>query len=203
MFRAENTASDTAGSANMAASGAAGFAPVLAALSTMQSNAERFQKSQAHEYLEKFQKSPEAWSTTHSILSSSEATAEAKLFAATTLKGKITYDLDQLPRQSLPSLRDSVLNLLTTFRTGPRPIRTQLCVCLVNLAIQMIEWKDVLQLVGSTLGNSGGDCVLEFLRVLPEEVTEGRKINLTVCAAETSPPCSQRPSALHARVISI
>ena len=41
----------------MAASGAVGFAPVLAALSTMQSNAERFQKSQAHEYLEKFQKS--------------------------------------------------------------------------------------------------------------------------------------------------
>ena len=41
----------------MAALGAGGFAPVLAALSTMQSNAERSQKSQAHEYLEKFQKS--------------------------------------------------------------------------------------------------------------------------------------------------
>ncbi len=41
----------------MAASGAAGFAPVLAALSTMQSNAGRSQKSQAHEYLENFQKS--------------------------------------------------------------------------------------------------------------------------------------------------
>lgn len=51
----------------------------------------------------------------------------------------------------------------------------------------MIEWKDVLQLVGSTLGKSAGDCVLEFLRVLPEEVTEGRKINLTVCAAKTPP----------------
>lgn len=53
----ENTASKTTGSADMAASGAEGFAPVLAALSTMQSNAERSQKSQAHEYLEKFQKS--------------------------------------------------------------------------------------------------------------------------------------------------
>ena len=41
----------------MAALGAGGFAPVLAALSTMQSNVERSQKSQAHEYLEKFQKS--------------------------------------------------------------------------------------------------------------------------------------------------
>lgn len=79
----------------------------------------------------------------------------------------------------------------------------QLCVSLVNLAIQMIEWKDVLQLVGSTLGDSGGDCILEFLRVLPEEVTEGRKINLTVCGAETSSASSQTPSALRARLFSI
>lgn len=49
----------------------------------------------------------------------------------------------------------------------------------------MTEWKDVLQLVGSALGSSGGDCVLDFLRVLPEEVTEGRKINLSVCTAES------------------
>ena len=72
-----------------------------------------------------------------------------------------------------------------TYRDGPRPIRTQLCVCLANLAIQMTEWKDVLQIVGSTLGSSAGDCILEFLQVLPEEVTEGRKINLSVRAAET------------------
>ena len=67
----------------------------------------------------------------------------------------------------------------------------------------MIEWKDVLQFVGSALGNSGGDCVLDFLRVLPEEVTEGRRINLTVCGAETSPACSQIPSALRTNIISI
>ena len=44
----------------------------------------------------------------------------------------------------------------------------------------MTEWKDVLQHVASTLGGQAGDCILEFLKVLPEEVTEGRKINLTV-----------------------
>ncbi len=31
----------------------------------------------------------EAWNVTHSILQSSNATVEAKLFAATTLKGKV------------------------------------------------------------------------------------------------------------------
>ena len=49
----------------------------------------------------------------------------------------------------------------------------------------MLEWKDVLGQVGSTLGSAAGDCILEFLKVLPEEVTEGRKINLTVCTAES------------------
>ena len=98
---------------------------------------------------------------------------------------QITYDLDQLPRQSIAGLRDSILGLLNDFREGPRPIRTQLCVCLAILAIQMTEWKDVIRLVGSALHGSSGDCVLEFLRVLPEEVTEGRKINLTVCGIET------------------
>ena len=44
----------------------------------------------------------------------------------------------------------------------------------------MLEWKDVIQTVGSSLGDTAGDCILDFLRVLPEEVTEGRKINLTV-----------------------
>ena len=45
----------------------------------------------------------------------------------------------------------------------------------------MLEWKDVLQTVVSTLGSDRTSiaCVLEFLHVLPEEVTEGRKINLT------------------------
>lgn len=97
-------------------------------------------------------------------------------------KQQIVYDLHQLPRDALSNLRDSLLSALGAFRAGPKPIRMQLCVCLANLAIQMTEWKDVLQLVVSTLGNDAQSipCVLDFLRVLPEEVTDGRKINLTV-----------------------
>lgn len=47
----------------------------------------------------------------------------------------------------------------------------------------MTEWKDVLPLVASSLGtdSKGIACILEFLQVLPEEVIEGRKINLSVC----------------------
>lgn len=89
-----------------------------------------------------------------------------------------------MPEESVPALRDSILNLLTVYASGPRPIQTQLCVCLANLAIQMTTWKDVLATVGSSLGHNAGDCVLEFLKILPEEVTEGRKINLSVCPSD-------------------
>ncbi|CBX90696.1 hypothetical protein IAQ61_002185 [Plenodomus lingam] len=157
------------------------FDPVMAAHSTMQSGASREQKEQAHKFLEQFQKSQEAWTTTLAMLESNSADAAAKLFAATTLKGKIVYDLHQVPRTQLPELRASIMRNLATFHAGPKPIRLQLCVCLANLAIQMTEWKDVLKDVVNALGTDAATlpCVLDFLRVLPEEVTHGRKIALT------------------------
>lgn len=75
-----------------------------------------------------------------------------------------------------------MLLLLKHFSAGPKPIRVQLCVCLAILAIQMKDWKDVIPTVVSALGDSAEShaSILDFIRVLPEEVTEGRKITLTV-----------------------
>ncbi|KAK6531614.1 Nuclear import receptor, variant 2 [Orbilia ellipsospora] len=117
------------------------------------------------------------------MLKSAELPLDVKLFAATTLKGKIIYDLHQLPRTALGELRDTILSLLQEFRSEKknRIIRTQLNVCLAILAIQMTEWKNVLELVIEQLGTDadGSVCLLEFLKVLPEEVTEGRRIRMT------------------------
>ncbi|KAI2607600.1 ARM repeat-containing protein [Hypoxylon fragiforme] len=153
---------------------------VLQAMLTMRGG-DSEKKKKAHEYLELFQKSTTAWTTTVTILQSN-AEADVKLFAATTLRGKITYDLStQVPAAEIPAVRSQLLVLLKTFAPGPKPIRVQLCVCLAILAIQMQEWKDVLPVVVSSLGNEieSHGCILDFLRVLPEEVTEGRKITLT------------------------
>lgn len=79
----------------------------------------------------------------------------------------------------MTGLRDQLLVFLTHFASGPKAIRVQLCVSLAILAIQMKEWKDVLPTVVNAL-NSSHAAILDFLRVLPEEVTEGRKITLTV-----------------------
>jgi transportin-3 len=66
-----------------------GFGPIIAALATMQSNVQGKEKAEAHQFLEKFQKSPDAWTVTGTILQDSSITVEARLFAATTLKGKV------------------------------------------------------------------------------------------------------------------
>lgn len=94
-----------------------------------------------------------------------------------------------MPREQLPELRASIMRNLTTFHAGPKPIRLTLCVCLANLAIQMTEWKDVLTDIVGALGSDPATlpCVLDFLRVLPEEVMHGRKIALTVRPAEPQP----------------
>lgn len=46
----------------------------------------------------------------------------------------------------------------------------------------MKDWNDVLSSVVQSLSDSPEShaCILDFLRVLPEEVTEGRKITLSV-----------------------
>src|SRR2546426_215086 len=96
----------------------------------------------------------------------------------------------QLSGTEILALRDQLLVLLRHFAAGPKPIRVQLCVCLAILAIQMTEWKGVMQDVVSTLSRDveSHACILDFLRVLPEEVTEGRKINLTVCGLRNHRP---------------
>lgn len=96
---------------------------------------------------------------------------------------QITYDLTtQVSPSDLPALRTQILLLLKHFAPGPKPIRVQLCVCLAILAIQMKDWDNVLSSVVQSLSETPEShaCILDFLRVLPEEVTEGRKITLSV-----------------------
>jgi hypothetical protein len=78
--------------------------------------------------------------------------------------------------------------LLKQYAAGPKPVRTQLCLCLAVLAMQMTDWHDVLSSVVSALAGSENSHapILDFLRVLPEEVIEGRRIALSVCAPRRS-----------------
>lgn len=144
-------------------------------------------KLQANAFLEEFQKSTEAWEAVHQVLSNgvdpaSRALAELKMFAAQTLRSKVLYDLNQIPPSAVDSLKQTVLQLLVLYSTpgGPNKIiRTQLCVLLANLALQMPQWKDptvdVIAWFGQHQSPHTTATLLEYLKVLPEELLAGRR----------------------------
>ena len=121
---------------------------------------------------------PEAWTSANLILRSKDLPLEPRLFAAQTFRTKVTYDLHQLDSSARASLRDSLVDLLQTYRAGPKVIITYICLALAGLALQMPEWKNVVQQSMETFGSSADtvDCLLEFVAVLPEEVSGNTRI---------------------------
>lgn len=90
--------------------------------------------------------------------------------------GQILYDLTQLPREALPSLRDSLLGALGPLvqpgaPAGSRAVLTQLALALADLALQMPEWTDVVQGMIKQYGNDPSTVMilLRFLSSLAEE----------------------------------
>ncbi|ORY83698.1 armadillo-type protein [Protomyces lactucae-debilis] len=154
--------------------------PLLAALQTLYGNSERSQKEQASKFLEDFQKSQEAWQLALSLLQE-DASVEAKLFAAQTLRMKIALDSHQLPSTALEPLRDNLVQLIVRYATGPKPILTALCVAVATLALQLSQWTTMLQDMMQVLSKDldSWQALLLFLSILPEELSEDRKLGLS------------------------
>ncbi|ODQ68212.1 ARM repeat-containing protein [Nadsonia fulvescens var. elongata DSM 6958] len=155
---------------------------LMEALSAMYTGSDKAAKQVASTYLEEFQKSSAAWDITHIILNGSDDySVESKLFAAQTLRSKIIYDLHQVPNEAREQLKDSMIQLLITYKSGPKIIAVQLSVALANLALQYISWKNVVQEMVSKLSGDieSCGCLLEFLRVLPEELSDMKRTSLS------------------------
>ncbi|KAI8073059.1 armadillo-type protein [Gongronella butleri] len=153
---------------------------VLEHLSQLYSAHDATVKKQASRWLEDFQKKPDAWQVADLLINNPSANMETRLFAAQTLRQKITYDLQDLDGTARASLRDSLLVLLGK-SAGSKAITVQLCIALADLAAQFKEWKSVLQdIVDNYAGNPAtAFCLLEFLKVLPEELANNRRLPLT------------------------
>ncbi|KAJ1927777.1 Nuclear import receptor [Tieghemiomyces parasiticus] len=152
-------------------------AEVVAALQALYTGTDPQAKQRANLWLLEFQKTPQSWTTADRILNSGDTALEAKIFAAQTLRHKITYDLGELDTTAQLSLRDSLLNLLYNFRTGPKVIATQLCLSLAGLAVQVAEWTGVIPQMMQLYGTNpeSVSCLMEFLAVLPEEANRERR----------------------------
>ncbi|SCU95168.1 LADA_0G13982g1_1 [Lachancea dasiensis] len=140
------------------------------ALQCTTSISDRETKKQALQYLEKFQKAPEAWLVCHSLLSAGEDQygLELLVFAAQTLRNKVTYDLAQLDG-GIGDFKTSLLDLIV--KHSQKLIVTQLCIALARLAIQHLEWRNPISEIIESL-NQFPHKLVEFLKILPEETLD-------------------------------
>jgi transportin-3 len=122
-----------------------------------------------------------AWNITTQLIRMPNANTETKVFAAQTFRQKIELDIQDLDTSSLAQLRDSLIQLCHTYKDS-KSICTQLCISLADLAIQMPSWENPVQYMINSFANSPETTplLLEFLEVLPEELSYNTKINLEV-----------------------
>ncbi|KAG7665858.1 MTR10 [[Candida] subhashii] len=153
------------------------------ALDTMYTNAAQQEKVQATQFLEAFQKSQEAWEIVHIILNDDNLTnIQIKLFASQTLRSKITYDLLQLPESNYEQLKNSILDIIVKYSLpNQKLIRTQLSVALSQLALQYLSWTNAFSEIVNKLSSNQSllPVLLEFLKILPEELSDVKKTNLS------------------------
>ncbi|KAJ2557907.1 Nuclear import receptor [Coemansia sp. RSA 1933] len=149
---------------------------VINALNSLYQGTDLVGREQANTWLEGFQKTTEAWTTSDAILGASELGLETKVFAAQTLRNKIISDFAEIGEQGALSLRDSLVTHLRNARNGPQPLITQLCLSLADLAVQLGSWTNPFaDMTSSFLSDPESvACLLEFLAVLPEEVLNER-----------------------------
>jgi transportin-3 len=95
---------------------------------------------------------------------------------------QLSYDFHQLPEDSLPSLRDSLIQLFIASADGPKPVMVQISLALASLALQFTSWKPVLEDLTAACSQSKTSfvCLLQFLSILPEEVSETKRVSLSV-----------------------
>jgi transportin-3 len=66
---------------------------------------------------------------------------------------------------------------------GPRSIIVQLCLAISGLALQLPAWDNVVQGMIDSFGRNPATVptLLQFLTLLPEELTSNTRIPVTVC----------------------
>lgn len=93
---------------------------------------------------------------------------------------QVIFDLHQLPDEAQLELKNNLIQLIVSNKFS-KVIVTQLCASLANLALQLFEWKTVIQDLVETLGSSPElvPSLLEFLKILPEEASTSRKLPIS------------------------
>jgi len=142
------------------------------------------QRQLADRYLTSFQASTVSWMVCDRLLQDSSVAShpmevaqqqQRRFFAAQTLHKKCRSDVYQLPKSSLPSLRDSLVSLLHRYAmVRDTALTNRLAMCISALAVQM-SWTTIVTdlLVGSSEPHNR-TVVVQLFKVLPEECASDR-----------------------------
>ncbi|KIY71002.1 ARM repeat-containing protein [Cylindrobasidium torrendii FP15055 ss-10] len=154
---------------------------VLSALDVFSTTVDKSSLDNANSWLQEFQHSTEAWSTSNVLLMSAEAPQAAKLFAAQTFRSKVMHDLGQVDPSNLAHLQQTLLSALRQHQAGPRSLIVQLSLALIGLALQYTQWEAPVQDMINTFGKDPVTvpALLQFLTLLPEELMNATRYPLT------------------------
>ncbi|KAJ7492711.1 armadillo-type protein [Mycena latifolia] len=154
---------------------------VLSAIDVFSRAPDKVSLDRANTWLQDFQHSPDAWATCNILLLTPDVPPAAKIFAAQTFRAKVTYDLHQVDPANLPSFRDTLIAALERHHAGPRTIIVQLCLAIAGLALQFPSWTNAVQFMIDSFGRNPATVptLLQFLTILPEELTNNHKIPIT------------------------
>jgi transportin-3 len=144
------------------------------------------QRQLADRYLTSFQGTSISWMVCDTLLRDTSTASspqdaaqqqQRRFFAAQTLHTKCRADVYQLPQESLPALRDSLLNQLNHYALiGDSALTGRLAMCVSALAVQMSWTSIVADLLASTAEPQQRLIVMQVLKVLPEECASDRLI---------------------------
>uniref|UniRef100_F1KRX1 Transportin-3 n=1 Tax=Ascaris suum TaxID=6253 RepID=F1KRX1_ASCSU len=127
-------------------------------------------------WLGEFQKSVYAWTICDRMLAE-KRDVNACYFAAQTMRQKLLHSMRELPRIAYTSLRDSLINHISSFECYPIErngvIIMQLCLTLADLYLQVAEWTDFIAEIldkFTTMAEDKTPVLLNLLKVFPEEI---------------------------------
>lgn len=132
-------------------------------------------RAEWNQWLQEFQRKPQAWEACYEVIANPQTPNDVKIFAAQTLRNKVTLDLHQVPQAQLMHLKQQFMTLLMQNSSSVPQVAVQLCLALAVLAIKLPEWTNVVEEMIHSLGSDDTISILyEFLRVFPDEITAPR-----------------------------
>ena len=133
----------------------------------------------ANVWLSKFQKQPQAWTVAHAILTTPQAPQGRQLevlhFCAQTVCAKVQAGVESLG-DARAAFKEVIVQLIRVYCAGPAIVLRQLCLALCAYVLHSQDWKDPLPDIVAALTDSPEvyGCLLEFLALLPEELSNQR-----------------------------